>query len=427
MGERDGERQLAPDDDPLAPKSSAAGLELDLSGAAPSRSSDAFLGGGGRMLDDGLDGLGAPTDLPTLELDEPAPDRTFPRPQEPRQAPSSPRSEPGESGDSPTAALDPGAVDALADYGPPPSNPVGVVPYAILVFLRRRALQKSLADLRRLKQTAETDHAEALVSLGRALHARPDADALRPLADALRAADETGRVAGERTQEWERSRHAADAQRASLTEKIAQAESAAGPYRDRETKLATQMNVRETDLRRAKAKLQRIEIELRNPATEPDRRALLEAERDARKADVDQAKGKVDELAPQLSDARRELTVMQQALNDLETQRRAVDQAQTRSEKVHLTTAGEAETHYHAAVRHLAEQAILRNAAPAIAPTEASKAQTMRATLESREREVRLHEAALRAYDPKAFQRGVAVLGGAALLLVAMLLFALIR
>ena len=110
MGERDGERQLASDDDPLAPTSSAAGLELDLSSAAPSRSSDAFLGGGGRMLDDGLDGLGAPTDLPTLELDEPAPDRTFPRPQEPPQAPSSPRSEPGESGDSPTAALDPGAA-----------------------------------------------------------------------------------------------------------------------------------------------------------------------------------------------------------------------------------------------------------------------------------------------------------------------------
>lgn len=422
MGERDGRRQLAPEDDPLAPTGGAgASLELDRSAGPVSKPADPFLGAGGRMLGDGLDDLGAPGDLPTLELDAPPPpepDKTFARPRE-APAPSSPEV----SGAQPTQA----AALALADYGPAPSHLLGAVPYAILVLLRRRALQRALTDLRRLRQTAESDHGEALVALGRALHAARDADALRPLQDAIRAADDTGRVAGERTEEWERSRQAADAQRASLSEKVEQAEAAAGPYRDRETKLATQMSVRETDLRRAKAKLQRVEIELRNPATDPDRRALLEAEQQARQADVAQAKGKVDELAPQLSEARKALTVMLQALNDLEQQRRAVDQAQTRSEKVHLSTAGEAERHYHDAVRHLAEQAILRGAADAIAPTEAGKARTMRATLESREREVALHEAALTAYDRTGFQRGVAMLGGAAVLLLAMLLFVVLR
>lgn len=479
MGEGDrggsGGRELSLDD-PLRGGGDASWgeLELDRDGAgAGGTAPDPLTHGGGRVIGDPFDGFDA-SDLPGLELDsdalpgpppwEPADgapadgsgpvERSFAPPtdaaggaeaasgpprtsspegaSDPGDSPPSPAeptasraSEPGKEPDPPSAA----EVAVLADYGPAPDGIFGAVPYAVLVLSRKRALQKALVDLRRLEETAAQDAREALVELGRALHAR--ADALAPLKQLLSVCDDTGRVAGERTKEWEKSREAADAQRASLTAKIEQAETAAGPYRDRETKLATQMDVRENDLRRAKAKLQRVEIELRNlaHASQPDasKQQMLEAEREARRADVAKAQGHVDELAPQLAAARRELTVMLEAVNDLEKQRRAVDQARDRTERLHLSTAGEAEEQYHQAVHDLAEQALARGLADGVAPEAAKSARLMTSALRTRRHEVRLHEAALTAHDAAAFKKGAALLGAAGLVILAMLLFVILR
>ncbi len=323
-------------------------------------------------------------------------------------------------------------VEVIADYGPAPSNFVASIPYALLVLTRKRALGKALFDLKRLEKSAAANRDEAMIELGRTLHAQRGHESLAVLSPQLAAADEAGRVAGERTSEWARAKETADAQRASLSRKIEQAERAAAPHRDRETKLATQMNVRETDLRRATARLSRVEIELRNlwsSSAEPDaaRRDVLEAERQARRADVTAAQAKVDELTPQLSEARRELAVMLSAVNDLTDQIRAVDAAQKRSERVHLSTAGEAERAYHAAVRELARQALTRGIGLAVAPEAAQSAMRKESAHETRAHEVELHEAALLAYDKTAFQRGAALLGGAAFLVIITLLFVILR
>ncbi len=412
-------RDLSADDE-LQGASSAGWerLELDSGVRAPS---DPAAHGGGRVLGDPFDGLGgAHGELPGLELDGVG------RSSRPAAAPASAPSTP-----EPRAALAGPEVDAIADFGPPPSNLFATIPYAVLVLTRKRALAKALFDLRRLAQTAARDRDDALIELGRALHAHRDHGALAPLATQLSAADAAGRIAGERTTEWERARDAADAQRASLSAKIEQAERAAAPHRDRETKLATQMNVRATDLRRAKARLARVAIELRNlgaaPPPDDARRQMLEAERQARRADVDAAQANVDELAPQLADARRELAVMLSAVNDLTEQQRAVDAAQKRSEQVHLSTAGEAERGYHAAVIELARQALARGAAETVASDLARTAVRMERAHETRAREVQLHEAALVAYDKPGFQRGAALLGGAAFLVVVTLLFVILR
>ncbi|HJL20271.1 MAG TPA: hypothetical protein RMH99_31680 [Sandaracinaceae bacterium LLY-WYZ-13_1] len=466
MGAGDGSwggRELAPDD-PLGGGDDEGwqDLELDRDGVPTSSGTrDPTAVGGGRVLGDPFDGLdGGGGDVPGLELDTEAVRRSathdspgapattsspgdLPVPDLP-PSPSGPSSsapvsrsfapprEPSEAaGPHEPAPLPQAEVDALADYGPAPGSILGALPYAVLVFTRRRAVSRALADLRRLHRTAEEDAGEALVTLGRALHQRGDASELAPFRELLRAADEQGRVAGEKTQEWEQSRQVAETQRDSLQKKIEQAEQAAGPYRDRETKLATQMDVRETDLRRAKAKLQRVQIELRNltasATPDPGRRQVLEAERDARKADVDKAQGRVDELAPQLAAARRELAVMLEAINDLEKQRRAVDQARDRTEKLHLSTAGEAEARYHDAVRELAEQALSRGVAEPVAPAETKAARMMITARDARAREIRLHEAALSAYDAPAFQKGAAIIAGAALVILAMLLFVVLR
>ena len=378
------------------------------------READPLAGSGDRIIGDPFDGL-APAELPALELDLPA--RAAPALATPVAAPAP----------APAPALDLARVAAIADYGQPPSSLLACVSYAALVLTRRRALSAALIDLRRLEKTAERDREEALITLGRALHAARDQ--LAPLARELHAADEAGQVAGQRAGEWEEARRTAESQRASLDAKIAEAARAALPYRDRETKLATQMEVRETDLRRARARLSRAEIELRNAAQsqDPARRELLDAERVARRADADAAQAHVDELAPQLAEARRELAVRLSAENDLKAQRRAVDAADARSEHAHHGVASAAERAYHAAVVELASQALARGLAEGVAPDAAKAAQRMRAAHDTRAREVTLHEAALVAYDKSAFQKGAALIAGAAFIVLVTLILLIVR
>jgi hypothetical protein len=375
------------------------------------READPLAGSGERIVGDPFDGFASSNELPALDLDLPA-----------RAAPATP---------APVAAappLDLARVAAIADYGPPPGGILACVPYAALVLTRRRALSAALIDLRRLEKTAERDREEALIALGRALHAARDE--LAPLTRELAAADEAGQLAGQRAGEWEEARRTAESQRASLDAKIAEAARAALPYRDRETKLATQMEVRETDLRRAKARLSRAEIELRNLAqsqADASRSELLEAERVARQAEASAAQAHVDELAPKLAEARRELAVLLSAENDLRAQRRAVDALDARSEHAHHGVASEAERAYHAAVVELASQALARSLADRVAPDQAKAAQRMRAAFDTRAREVALHEAALVAYDRIGFQKGAALIAGAAFIVLITLLFVILR
>lgn len=322
-------------------------------------------------------------------------------------------------------------VAALADYGPAPRSIVGSIPYAVLVFTRRRALQRALADVRRLSVSAQEDTRAALADLGGTLHAMAGAPELQPWSSVLARCDEARRVAEEKNEERQRALQAAETQRASFTAKLAQAEKAAGPYQDRETRLSIQMDVRQNDLRRARARLQRVEIELRNLEAsgrpDPGKQQLLHAEQLARRADVAKAQGHVDELAPQLAEARRELAVMREAVNDLERQRRAVDAAQTRTERLHLSTAGEAEQRYRDALTELAEQTLASTVASDLAPDQTRTAERMIAAQRAREHEVKLYEAALRAYDPAAFQKGAAILCTVGILISAMLLLAALR
>ena len=425
-------------EDPLAPSGPAAGwseLELDTdavqSGSHAKPSYDPGGMAGDQMVGDPFAGLDAGP-IPDLELEELQPlpaDLPVPEPPPASREPV----------DKPTAGvvreIADVEVEALADYGEAPASFVMWVPYAILVATRRQALKKALAELGRLRATARADAQEAMIELGRGLHANGD-KALAPLGPLLQACDDTGTVAAGRTEEWAKSREAADAQRGSLQSKIDEAEKAVGPFRNRETKLGTQMDSLESNLRRARAKQSRVEIEIRNlrqlasqpgEAIDAPKLELLEAQLEACRPDTDKAQGRVDELAPQLASARKELAVMLSAVNDLEKQRRAIDQAQDRTEKVHLSTAGDAEKEYHEAVQALAEGALQRRIGLDVEPALTRTAELMGRTLDSRERDIEVHEAALHAYDKGSFQKGWAIIAIAALIVVAMLIFIIVR
>jgi hypothetical protein len=327
----------------------------------------------------------------------------------------------------------------LADYGPVPSNIVGTVPYAVLVVTRQRALRKALVDFSRLRASAARDVDETLLELGRALYEKRPPELEQELAQA----DDTSRVADERNQEWKKAREATAAQRLSLAAKIEEAERAAAPYRDRETKLATQMNVRQTDLRRAKALLSRAQIEQRNAkssaqrdpnpgGTEPRvvphaREELLAADVAAKSAEAERTQAKVDELAPELAEARRELAAKVAAINELNEQKKAMETAHKSSEKMHVSSTGEAEKRFHEVLRTLASSGLARGIADDADPEKARSAVRMRAALATRERELKLHERALGMYDKRSFHKGAALIGGAAFLILAMLIFLIVR
>ena len=249
-------RELAADDD-LAPPWEGLPSDpvrsdgLGAGGAAQRPTADPAIQGGGRILGDGFDELGGNAGLPGLDdwvPPTPAPRRaSVPSPSVPSPSVPSPSMAPV-SGEAPQQpAPNAAEVEVIADYGPAPSNFLASIPYALLVLTRKRALGKALFDLKRLEKSAAVDRDEAMIELGRTLHAQRGHASLAVLSPQLAAADEAGRVAGERTSEWARAKETADAQRASLSRKIEQAERAAAPHRDRETKLATQMNVRETE------------------------------------------------------------------------------------------------------------------------------------------------------------------------------------
>ena len=245
--------------------------------------------------------------------------------------------------------------------------------------------------------------------------------------DATEAADRTAREAGTRTDELERTREAGGAQREALDARLAEAERAAAPFRDRETKLATQTSVRETDLRRAKARLSRVEIELRAQSLDPSKRELLAAELDARRAEVERASGQLAELAPQLAEARRELASKLAVVNSLAGERRSLDATEARAISLHQSTAGAAERAHDEALAALGEAALLRGLAAELASERARRAKTLLDAKGAREREILLHRAALTAYDKPSFQKGAAFLGAAALVILGMLAFLVLR
>lgn len=435
-------------------------LELDRHGSGQSAADpqDLMFGStGGRDLADPFEGMaGAPAlelDLDAVRTSQPSPaPPSLPPPPEPASPvpprrpsatapvrtsapPERPRASPAPAPDrapaSPRSSGAPPRAITLADYGEPPSGIVGTVPYAVHVGLRQRALRADLARLRRLRDGAEEDLDEAMVGLGRALHAQRDDERLQVLSGPMGAADEAGEVASEHSTEWKKVREAASAQREAIEERVARAEEEAAPVRARETELGAEVSRREAALQRAKAKLARTNIELRNLAgaesPDPGRRASLEAEREVHAAEVERARAQVDELTPELTEVRRQLASHTHRVTALEKEAREVDRSRGRSEEALSTSAKAAEGRYHEAVKVVAKQALERGLAAAVAPGPAKLATNRADALRAREEEIELHEIALTLHDRSSLHKGLAILGVLSAIVLAMLIFVVVR
>ncbi|MGE0785766.1 MAG: hypothetical protein AB7S26_08760 [Sandaracinaceae bacterium] len=451
MGER--ERELGPDDPLHAGASGWESLELDRNAGAPAApaGSDLLYGeASGRVIGDAFDGLGggseveleldvgamrsgAPTDLPAPSLSPAAPraahapvERSLPPPASRSLAPRS-LGPPEPIGAS--SAVPPRAI-VLADYGPPPTGIVATVPYSVHVVLRQRALRQQLGAARLTLARSKTDLTEALIELGRQLHAHRDHPDLEPFVALLRAAEAAGQVTSEHAAEWQRVEGEMAARASAIDERRRAIEDESAPAAERERALAQEHAERDRALKRAEAMLSRTKIELRNlgaSAGDPARSQALSAERAHREREVAEARARVAELEPTVRAAREALADRDRKLAELDRERRGIAKTQDRSRSVLSESAMAAEDEYHAAVIQLAEQALSRGAAMALAPQLAKLARTRTETVQTHEREIELLTIALTLHDRRAVQRGLTILGVLAALALGTLAFAMLR
>ena len=416
-------------------------LELDTAGGAPSGGGLPFGADGGSFGDPFDDGLDASLPLPEVEMPAPArrasssrgaPGARAAPGSPPTAAGAAPRTKPqGASPPSPPteAPLDPRSqaeMLRIADYGPAPDGIVGTIPYAIHVFNRRRHLRAAHADGVRVRQSAETAAEQALVAVGRALLQQADSLDSSAFARELEVARQAAGESHERSAAHAQTKEGIAAELEAFDTRIRELAAEIDPWRDRETKLATQHQVKDTDFKRAVARLRRIEIELRNvgpdsTAPDPSRVPLLEADRDARRAEMRLAEGPALKLAEELSEVRRELAARMAAVSRTEAEKSRLQQALRQSESTQQVHLSAAQKDLEATLRALAEAAREQDADAAAGEALVRRADNALELWTERQRIEDLHWRALSAYDKPSFQRGAAVLGGAALIIFVMI------
>lgn len=405
------------DDDPLDPFAGAADLPpLELAEPSASEPATATAAGPRTLGED--DPLEPPLDpgVAPLELAPASP----PPPPAPASAPERPTESPAPT--SPEAireaARRKAEAAALAGFGDPPGGLLGALPYTIHVALRLRELWQARGELRQRIEAARRRVEATHAALGRALlqHQRADLDA-RGLGELAAQAE---RALGETSSQQrlvQRTQAEAEAEKRRLDEEIARAETAVAPLRDREAKLRAELDVLSHELRRRKAALERVNIELRNA---PQRAAELEASLEARRNDVAVQQEKVDTKAAELREVQAQLAAGLEQVRRHQATRKHLDRELTGSLLHAEASVGQATTEAERHLRELGERA--RATQLPMSVLEAATALKADEHLAALQRELALHEEALRSWDRRGLAIGGGILAAFAILMLVVLI-----
>jgi DNA repair exonuclease SbcCD ATPase subunit len=288
-------------------------------------------------------------------------------------------------------------------------------------------LGTALAEAQRARAAAGKRASQALARLGQALAERAGELDLGPLDDPLRAVARARAEAEQLRATEEEAAADAEARRAELQREVEQASKEADPWRDRETKLRTQLEARQHDARRGEAQARRAEIELRNARStraDEERTALLESDLAARRSELELAQQKVRELTAELGQARRELATRLGRVATLTEEQKRSESALEKASRVHGSAGRQARQSLEEAYETLGRYALERGYGQA-APDHVEAARTAWAELERRRRAALLYERARLAYDRDAFRRGSIVVGSAAGVILAAIVVAI--
>jgi chromosome segregation ATPase len=323
-------------------------------------------------------------------------------------------------------------VAAVAEYGPAPGF-VGAIPYAIHAWTRRKELVAALADARRHRKAAEIGVEEALSALGRAVVEKADSlgGAVEALTEDLEGAQAAVGLVGAQQEASARVEVDTEERRRVSRRNLEALRREIDPVKDRETKLTTQLEVRQQDLARARAKLKRAEIEQRNtehdPSRPPQSAALALADLERHQQEVAVADGAVRDLADQLAQIKRDLAERLGRAAQIEDDLRGLDREKEQTQRAALEIGGEAAQNARRALALLARRAIAANVAASADAELTGRVSRADEDLQRRRRRERIVFAAIDSYDKPTVYQGLGLIGGALLVVVVFVLFVLAR
>ncbi|RLB48273.1 MAG: hypothetical protein DRJ42_23590 [Deltaproteobacteria bacterium] len=323
-------------------------------------------------------------------------------------------------------------VAAVAEYGPAPGI-LGAIPYAIMVFTRRKELVATAAAAADHLKRAEGDVEQSLSDLGIALVQKADSldGALEAIssdvASARKAADlidESRVVDHQEAGRTEDERRAIDAELAEVRGELP-------PHEDLETKLNTQLEVRKVNLGRAQGQLQRAQIELRNAQsagdTTPEKLALLEATQDRQAQEAAAAGQPVQELVGKLTDVRQNIAARLARIAQLEHDTKELAAGAERDAGQRLADEGEAHQDARKTLALLGRRALTGGVAQKADPSAARRASAADDELVRRRRRAKITSAAIDAYDKPTLYQGLGILGAAGVVVLLFVLVVLFR
>jgi chromosome segregation ATPase len=232
-------------------------------------------------------------------------------------------------------AIDPLEVALVAGYGPTPTNALLAPSYAYRVYARRRALEQAISEQHAALQQAEAERDSALAQLTTEL--RPlleNNDSFRRALDPVR---ELERLAGDRNAALSQADAGYRQQLASFDQELTRLSEAATQAQAVVTRCSGAAEATESALRRAEAKHQRVQIEIRGvmdvarralgpaggdiPAPQATQLAELHTRLQSLEPELAQARGAHAGSTAALESARRELQGLEARTHQVQRQR----------------------------------------------------------------------------------------------------------
>lgn len=300
-------------------------------------------------------------------------------------------------------------AEKRAQFGPPPEEALERVRYALRARKRKRVLAAEIAAKRAVLMPLQRRGRTLRVELGKVLAARADL-AEGPLRPWITAARDTAGGSEKRTEALARVRGDVKAERAILDQEERTLDQELAPFRRQEQKQRTQVEVWQHDLKRAQAALARLEIEMRHTAGDPAARAPFQADYDARRADVTVARQRLSNEEKDLAATLQEMTELLERAREIQEAKSALDLRLQRETEILTAEAGTARERLDTSFDALATEALRVG----LGGGDARKAIANAREQHAEATELAALDAALQTLDQEAYESGAALLVGAA-------------
>lgn len=336
--------------------------------------------------------------------------------------------------------LDPYEVLAFADYGPIPTSIWQTPAYAMRVVLRRRQLQaeaRRIQKERDLREKAWLDTVVCVVeSVRPALEVHADgARWLGPIFEIEAQARARGEALESTSSEF-------SAKVSEIDKEIAVAEEACEVEVRKLEPITEELERRKSELARAEAMLKRVDIEIRAaqqaaraaagpeatvaPPEHAQKLASLASEREVRAEDIARAKAEVEEVRRPHQAQERAIDTRRKHVAELRRSRKSLEESYRRQLSVRSEGVAEAERERRELSIEIGKRLLHESPVPIDgAPRRATQA--AHEALFAVQKELAKYERAAEAFEREHLKRGLSVIGVAAALFVAFVLFLLLR